>query len=92
VLLFAETDKDLAQCFPPQYGSLLQGFAADEGDLAGPEWHEFPEGEEPQVLTAVLKFCSEGKHGDCPGHASSEEDGGGTVFCVCPCHQVPHEA
>ena len=47
VLVFAETDKDLALCFPPQYGSLLQGFAADEGDLADREWHPFPEGKSP---------------------------------------------
>jgi len=55
------------------------------------EWHRFPEGEEPRVLTGISGFCSEGKHAECPGHAKSEEHGGQTVFCICPCHQVPSE-
>jgi len=56
------------------------------------EWHEFPEGEEPEVLTGVSGFCDQGEHAECPGHAPSEEHGGETVFCVCPCHQVPFKA
>lgn len=55
------------------------------------EWHEFPEGEQPRVLTGVSGFCDEGKHTECPGHAKSDEHGGQTVFCICPCHQVPSE-
>jgi hypothetical protein len=56
------------------------------------EWHEFPEGEEPEVPTGISILCDEGRHTECPGHATSEEHGGETVFCLCPCHQVPHEA
>lgn len=53
------------------------------------EWHEFPEGEEPVILTGVSNFCSEGKHAECPGLA---KHGGETIFCICNCHEVPHEA
>jgi hypothetical protein len=56
------------------------------------ERHEFPEGEEPEVLTGISILSDEGRHAECPGHAKSEEHGSETVFCVCPCHQVPHEA
>ncbi len=56
------------------------------------EWHEFPEGEELEVLTTVLNFCAEGNHDRCPGFTESEEHGGEPVFCVCPCHQVPAHA
>jgi len=61
-------------------------------DNAGVEWHRFSEGEEPSVLTGVSLLCDEGRHAECPGHVPSDEHGGETVFCVCPCHQVPAEA
>ncbi len=56
------------------------------------EWREFSEGEEPAVLTGVSGACHDGNHAACPGHAKSEAHGGETVFCVCPCHEVPREA
>lgn len=52
------------------------------------EWHEFPEGEEPEVLTSISSFCNEGKHDQCRGHSEAEEHGGQIVFCICPCHEV----
>ena len=52
------------------------------------EWREFPEGEEPVVLTAISSLCNDGKHDQCPGHAESEEHGGEIVFCVCSCHRA----
>jgi DNA-directed RNA polymerase subunit RPC12/RpoP len=55
------------------------------------KWDEFPEGEEPEILTGISEPCNEGKHGECPGHAESEEHGGQTVFCVCDCHRVREE-
>ena len=61
----------------------------DDDDL---EWVEFPEGEEPEILTGISGPCNEGKHEECPGFAPSEEHGGQTVFCVCQCHKVPHPA
>lgn len=65
------------------------------------EWHEFPEGEEPEILTGTSGLCIEGRHTECPGHAQLEEQsgqtileehGGQTIFCICPCHRVPAEA
>jgi hypothetical protein len=55
------------------------------------ERHEFPEGEEPEVLTAILNECEQGKHDECPGYAQSDAHGGETVFCVCQCHRVQPE-
>lgn len=57
--------------------------------MADLEWHEFPEGEEPEVLTGISTFCDEGKHAECPGHGEHE---GELVFCICWCHRVPGEA
>ena len=57
------------------------------------EWlYRFTEGEEPSVLTGVSSVCHDGKHADCPGYADSQEHVGQTVFCICPCHEVPAEA
>jgi hypothetical protein len=60
----------------------------EDDNLDDLEWHEFAEGDEPTVLTTISGFCKEGKHAECPGW--SEDDGGEIIFCVCPCHQVPH--
>src|SRR5215471_6085547 len=70
--------------------STPEGIAV--GALWSYEWHNFPEGEEPEVLTGVSVFCDEGKHEACPGHAISEQHESEPVFCICPCHQVPQEA
>ena len=53
----------LARCFAP---ATIKTLAADdpEDDL---EWHEFPKGEEPRVLTGFSSVCKEG-HDQCPGH------------------------
>ncbi len=53
------------------------------------EWHEFPEGEGPVVLTGLSTVCTDGKHEECPGHGEHE---GQVIFCVCTCHQLPHKA
>ena len=37
------------------------------------DWREFPEGDEPEVLTEISILCDEGKRAECPGHAKSEE-------------------
>jgi hypothetical protein len=54
-----------------------------EDDL---EWHEFPEGEEPRVLTGFSTVCGCGKHDEYPGHGEYDSQ---QIFCLCPCHQVP---
>jgi hypothetical protein len=59
----------------------------DEDDAI--EGHKFPEGQEPTILTGTSEFCHDGKHQDCIGHGTHE---GQTIFCVCPCHEVPHKA
>lgn len=55
------------------------------------EWHEFPEGDEPEVLTGISSFCEEDKHEDCPSLYQVAEHGDETVFCVCSCHRVSPE-
>ena len=52
------------------------------------DWHEFPEGQEAKILTGISEFCNDGKHEQCTGHGSHE---GQTIFCICPCHGVPHK-
>jgi hypothetical protein len=54
------------------------------------EWHDLPGGE--RILTGISTFCNEGNHGECPGSGISEEYDGKTVFCICPCHELPAEA
>jgi hypothetical protein len=56
------------------------------------DWHEFPEGEEPRVLTGISSLFDEGKHAECPVTQKSERHGGQTVFCDCRRHKVPSEA
>jgi hypothetical protein len=33
----------------------------EKDDLDDLEWHEFPEGDEPTVLTAISGFCNEAR-------------------------------
>jgi hypothetical protein len=68
--------------------TIVEGHAT----ITSMEWQEFPEGDEPEILTGVSEPCDAGNHAECPGHAPSDEHGGQTVFCICPCHQVPAEA
>lgn len=49
------------------------------------ERHEFPEGEEPEILTGISGACDMGHHEQCPG--IGERDGE-PMFCVCECHKV----
>ena len=44
------------------------------------------------MLTGISSLCNDVKLDQCPLNLESEEHGGETVFCVCPCHQVPAEA
>jgi len=68
------------------------------------QYHHFPPGEEPEVLTCMSPRCTEGKHAECSGILSVRElramgakltnaeriiSEGEIVFCVCPCHQKP---
>jgi hypothetical protein len=53
------------------------------------DWHEFPEGAQPRVLTGFSSVCKDGQHEECPGHGEYE---GQKIFCRCPCHQVPKRA
>jgi hypothetical protein len=53
------------------------------------DWHTFPEGEEPKVITGISTVRNAGKHDECPGHGEHE---GQVIFCRCACHEVPHEA
>ena len=55
------------------------------------DWHEFPEGEEPELLTGISIFCQVDKHEECPGPYRVPEHGDETVFCVCSCHRVSSE-
>jgi hypothetical protein len=55
------------------------------------EWHEFPEGDELEILTGISEPCNEGKHGECPGprafrRARRRDD----ILRVCDCHKVPY--
>ena len=68
------------------------------------EWHHFPPGLEPKVLTADLCLAYEvrcwARGGDeiCPGHRKYDPavmtggDIGHTVLCICACHKKPKEA
>lgn len=56
------------------------------------EWHKFPEGEEPTVLTSISEYCNAGEHDKCPGIGFSAEHGGQPIFCVCDCHKKPVQA
>ena len=64
----------------------------DDDELDDLDWVIFSDAQERAVLTGLLSFCSDGEHEACPSHAPSEEHGGQTVFCVCPCHQAPRQA
>ena len=57
-------------------------------DNAFMDWHEFSEGEEPEVLTTVSEECAAGRHDDCSGILSSEKHENRLVLCVCWCHKV----
>jgi hypothetical protein len=63
---------------------------ADEPNLPDDlDWHEFPEGEGPRVMTGISTACNEEKHEECPGHGEHE---GQQIFCVCSCHKVESAA
>ena len=47
------------------------------------EWHRFPEGEEPRVLTGVSSYCDQGKHAEGPSHAKSST---GAIPCSVFAH------
>ena len=53
------------------------------------EWHYFPEGEGPVVLTGKSVVCQQGDHQACQGIGKHD---GSFVFCVCPCHLKPGNA
>ena len=53
------------------------------------EFHEFPEGGEPEVLTTISTECSGGQHDSCPGILSLPGYKDELVFCICACHKVP---
>ena len=37
------------------------------------DWHDFPGGKEPDLLTTgISELCNQGKHNDCPGHGEYE--------------------
>lgn len=53
------------------------------------ECYKFAKGEEPTILTGILDDCREGRHNECMGRVEYQ---GELVFCICSCHEMPHEA
>jgi len=54
------------------------------------ERHLLPDGS--TIVTGITSLCQQELHAACPGREWSEEYGGETVFCICPCHALPAES
>jgi hypothetical protein len=65
---------------------MIEPFMDDNSDM---ERHEFPEGEEPDVLMGISPECEAGRHAECTGIGEIEEE---PFFCASQCHEVPREA
>jgi hypothetical protein len=48
------------------------------------DWHDFPPGDEPEVLTGISPECHRGECGKCAGFRRDEP----LMFCVHECHRV----
>jgi hypothetical protein len=51
----------------------------------GLNFHEFPEGEEPEIQTGISPECQQNNCMECKGVGEYE---GKTIFCVHDCHKV----
>jgi hypothetical protein len=52
----------------------------------------FPEGDEPEVQTAVSPECERGDCAHCTGIFHLPEQTEEPIFCMHECHREPHEA
>ena len=66
----------------------VQPLAADD-EL---DWHEFPEGDEPEILTAISPQCKRQTTTTAPASAHPKSTGNEFVFRICACHKVSDDA